>query len=282
MPTDMDRQTALLRALLQREGVGTDDVESSLAALGLRGVRDAGSQPPLQQGLQAYRGNAIALAERALASAFPQLAGLLGTQFGSLAWSFWKACPPDRGDLGEWGAALPAFLRRSADDALAEMATLEWALHQTERAADAALDAASLARLHGDPRQLRLALRPGMAVLAMSDEALSLLASHRAWLHPVKAGLPAVLVWRKDWRGRATQLQAAEAAFMRSVLAGDSLETALAASQVHEGQGLDFTVFLQQALQEQWLMAVLPLEAGDGSEEFDNEHPEATPAPPGR
>ncbi|MBB2486410.1 putative DNA-binding domain-containing protein [Mitsuaria sp. WAJ17] len=275
MSTEIERQAALLTALLQGDG-------GSLAALGLRGVLPTDAQAALRQGLQAYRGNAIALSERALAGAFPQLAGLLGSQFGSLAWSFWKVCPPACGDLGEWGAALPGFLRQSADDALADMAALEWSLHQAERAPDAALDAASLALLHGDPRQLRLVLRPGLLLLSVSDEALSLLASHRAWLHPVAAGMPAVLVWRKDWRGRATQLQAAEAAFMRSVLAGDSLETALMASQADENEGLDFTSFLQQALREQWLMAVLPVEAEDGKEDNNDEHPEAIPAPPGR
>ena len=207
-------------------------------------------------------------------------AALLGRQFGSLAWSFWKACPPACGDLGEWGAALPDFLRRSADDALADMAALEWALHQAERAPDAVLDVASLALLEGDARALGLALRPGLLLLTVCDEALSLLATHRAWLHPLRQGAAAVLVWRKDWRGRATQLKAAEAAFMRSALAGDSLETALAASGQADDEGLDFTAFLQQALREQWLMAVLPLEAEGGNKDRNDEHPEESPAPP--
>lgn len=273
MPSDIERQAALLRAILQGDS-------GSLAGLGLRGVLPGEAQAAAQEGLLAYRGNAIALSERALAGAFPQLAALLGRQFGSLAWSFWKACPPSCGDLGEWGAALPDYLRRTADDALADMAALEWALHQAERAADVVLDASSLALLEGDPRALRLALRPGMALLSVSDEALSLLDAHRAWLHPLRQGAPAVLVWRKDWRGRATQLQAAEAAFMRSALAGDSLETALAAAGRADDQGLDFTAFLQQALREQWLMAVLPLEVEGGIEESNDEHPEEPSAPP--
>lgn len=273
MPTDIERQASLLQAILQGDA-------GSLTALGLRGVLPGEAPAAVQQGLLAYRGNAIALSERALAGAFPQLAALLGRQFGSLAWSFWKACPPTCGDLGEWGAALPDFLRRTADDALADLATLEWTLHQAERAPDAVLDAPSLALLQGAPQSLRLALRPGVALLSLCDEALSLLESHRCWLHPVKQGAPAVLVWRKEWRGRATQLQAAEAALMRSALAGDSLETALAASGQADDEGLDFTAFLQQALREQWLMAVRPLEAEGGIEERNDEHPEESPAPP--
>ncbi|HLO93216.1 MAG TPA: DNA-binding domain-containing protein, partial [Burkholderiaceae bacterium] len=172
MSREAERQAALLAAILHGRALPA----------GLRGVLPA---PPSgdeevarQQGLQAYRGNAIALSERALSGAFPLLASLLGAQFGSLAWTFWRRCPPACGDLGEWGAALPDFLRQEAGDALAELAALEWALHRAERAADAVLDAPSLGLLHGDPRSLRLALRPGLCLLTMSDEALSLTAGH--------------------------------------------------------------------------------------------------------
>lgn len=275
MATELERQAALLTAILRGDA-------TAAAAAGLRGVMPGEAQASVAQGLQAYRGNAIALAERALSGAFPQLASLLGQQFASLAWSFWRASPPACGDLGEWGAALPDYLGRSADEALADMASLEWALHRAERAADAVLEASSLGLLHGDPCSLRLAFRPGLVLLAVSDEALSLLAAHRCWLQAVREGLPAVLVWRKDWRGRATQLQAAEAAFMRSALAGDSLEAALAASRAADGEGWDFTAFLQQALQEQWLRAVLPLEVGSAREESNDHDSEESAAPSGR
>lgn len=280
----------------------------------------------------------MALSERALASAFPFLASWLGPQFSSLAWAFWRQHPPARGDLGEWGAALPDFLRETADALLAGMASFEWALHQAERAADAVLDGASLGLLHGDPAALRLAFRPGLVMLELPREALDELAPHRAWVSrptplpplqtapqptqqpnpqpnlqlnpqlnpqlapddlPRGATLPteegaatgataAVLIWRKDWRGRATHLEAAAAAFMRSALAGHSLETALAASMDVPGgapdeagrAGWDFTVFLQQALQEQWLTAVRPLKDAGDKESHDVEPPE--PAAPVR
>lgn len=272
----------------------------------------------LDAGLRAYRGNAVALSERALAGAFPHLAAQLGAQFASLAWTFWCRCPPAVGDLGAWGGALPDFLRETADDTLAGVAAFEWALHQVERAPDAALDTASLSLLNGDPAALGLVLRPGLVVLELSEATLMALAGHRAWLSPaqldavgaerpdgtgsdqsssqassqasndggrLKAEVPggaseAVLVWRKDWRGRATHLRAAEAVFMRSALAGDSIETALSNSAsasvvnaARAGEVWDFTVFLQQALQEQWLLAVRRLDAANGEEEC-NDGPE--------
>lgn len=330
MRTELARQSALLKALLGRESA--DEVRQALVELGLRSVQagepgnghaGAGAQDPspdLEAGLQAYRSNAIALSERALAGAFPYLAERLGRQFASLAWAFWRHAPPAVGDLGAWGAALPDFLRETADETLAGVAAFEWALHCAERAADASLDAASLALLNGDPAVLGLVFRPGLVLLELPAAAIEALAGHRAWLpgppqepEPAAAAAPMapalepvadgpkacdagkcgtgeapqastpVLVWRKDWRGRATHLEAAAAAFMRSALAGDSIETALSSStsaqavpEARAGAFWDFTVFLHQALQDQWLMAVRRLDAAHGEEEC-NDGPEPNP-----
>lgn len=359
--SEQQRQAALLKALLGRDpgaapahipvdprgGVSPDPDAShaaTLHGLGLRGVLGAAAHggadhcpvktpgPALAAGLQAYQGNAIALSARALAGAFPHLALLLGLQFASLAWAFWRQCPPVGGDLGTWGTALPAFLRETADEALAGVAAFEWALHEAERAADAVLDADSLNRLHGDPAELGLAFRPGLVLLALSPETIEALEGHRAWCTlsvftphepsgrqaggvqaaphapptsseavekaadqsvaeaQEKQGPLAVLVWRKDWRGQATQLRAAPAAFMRSALAGHSLEAALAVSTGLPDGGApapaedpwDFTVFLHQALHEQWLTAVLPLDAAGGAKETHDVHLDESAAPPGR
>lgn len=342
MRTELARQEALLKALLGREDPRV--ATQRLVGLGLRGVGSADDTadptadptadstadstanrgptlaPPfdLDAGLQAYRGNAVALSERALAGAFPHLAARLGVPFASLAWAFWRRCPPGVGDLGAWGAALPDFLRETADDTLAGIAAFEWALHQAERATDATLDAASLGLLNGDPAELGLVLRPGLVLLELPDAALAALDGHRAWLTPQQrepaavaheapaddaAGLAGrsrttgdsgrattpVLVWRKDWRGRATHLEAAAAAFMRSALAGASIETALSHSEAAQavpearaGEFWDFTVFLHQALQDQWLMAVRRLDAAHGEEDCNdgsefNAHPDPDP-----
>lgn len=334
-----------VRSVAPAQGAGGRHEAShtaNLHRLGLRGVLAAAvpsggdlgpvDQPPagapgpaLAAGLEAYRGNAIALSARALAGAFPHLESLLGPQFASLAWAFWRQCPPAGGDLGTWGATLPAFLRETADEGLAGVAAFEWAIHEAERAEDAVLDTDSLNRLHGDPSTLGLAFRPGLVLLELPGETLEALEGHRAWRTPpvvtvhapsgAQAGsaqpLPGasstapsalaegvvqgraaftVLVWRKDWRGQATQLKAAPAAFMRSALAGHSLEAALAASTglpdgdapVSAEVAWDFTVFLQQALQEQWLTAVLPLDAAGGAKETHDVHLDESSAPPGR
>lgn len=193
-----------------------------------------------ERGLSAYRGNLQALSAQTLAVPFARLREALGEEeFASLAWTFWRAHPPACGDLGQWGADLEAFLleRAGADSGLPDIARLDWALHQAECAADAVLDADSLARL-GDtpPEALWLQLRPGVAVLAQA------------------AG--SVLVWRQGWRAESRPLAAPDAAFMRAVLAGCSLAEALEAAAVKGSDAeidFDFGAWLQAALQDAWL-----------------------------
>ena len=88
-----------------------------LAALSLRGeppaLRERGARA--ERGLAAYRANASALAERALAAACPTLQAMLGeADFAALARAFWRDHPPQRGDLGEWGGELPGWIAAQA------------------------------------------------------------------------------------------------------------------------------------------------------------------------
>jgi hypothetical protein len=197
-----------------------------------------------ERGLAAYRSNLRALSARALAVPYARLQQALGEDdFELLAWSFWRAHPPERGDLAQWGGALEAFLVERAGEAsgLPDLARLDWALHQAERAADAELDADSLARL-GDtpPQQLQLMLRPGVALLAQSEGP--------------------VLVWREGWRGESQPLPDADAAFMRALLAGTNLAEAIDAAMSVKGSDaeadFDFGAWLQAALRKAWLREV--------------------------
>lgn len=196
-----------------------------------------------ERGLSAYRSNLHALSAQALGVPFTRVREALGEDdFATLAWSFWRAHPPERGDLAQWGGALASFLieRAGEDSGLPDLARLDWALHQAERAADAELDAASLALLGTTPPEaLWLQLRPGVALLAQQ--------------------LGAVLVWRQGWRGEWQGLTAGEAAFVQALLDGESLAAALACSEV-KGSGpeadFDFGAWLQAALQNAWLQGV--------------------------
>jgi hypothetical protein len=196
-----------------------------------------------ERGLAAYRGNLQALSAQALAVPFQRLREELGDQdFASLAWTFWRQHPPEGGDLGQWGGALEGFLVERAGEAsgLPDLARLDWALHQAERAADVELDAASLNLLGTTPpERLQLLLRPGVAVVAQQQGP--------------------VVVYRRGWRGAWQALSAGEAEFFAALLRGVTLEEALELSGVKGSapeSDFDFGAWLQAALQNAWLLGV--------------------------
>ncbi len=107
------------------------------------------------------------------------------------------------------------------DETLCDLARLAWAMHEAERAADAELDAASLALLGSeDPARLGLRMRPGLQLLPQS-------------------GGP-VLVWRKGWRACSAALAPADAALMQALLAGRDLAFSLDAAALAGGPEFDF------------------------------------------
>lgn len=283
------RQRALLNAVLYppgarpasaAHGAAPPDADLRLAEPGAaRTVR----------GLAVYRANGHALAERALAAACPTLAAMVGTaDFAPLARAHWHAHPPERGDIAEWGPALPGWLAEQASLAewpwLPDMARLELALQHCEHAADAAFDAASFALLADHaPERLQLLLMPGTALVASAHPIVTMLAAHRdpevtdadddagntprpgryaavraAW---AAGRVETALVWRRAWRAEVCAVDARTAGWMAELLAGTDLATALSrhADPVAAADGepvLDFGLWLQQALSRGWLKGV--------------------------
>lgn len=225
------------------------------------------------RGLQAYRANAEALAERALSAVFLTVQPMVGAEnFQHLACEFWQAHPPTRGDVGEWGDAFPEWLEQHAAMArwpwLGDCARLDLALHHNERAADAVFDAASLALLEStDPALLVMHLMPGSAVLRSRWPIATIHAAHRvdavhseAALAGVRAALDEqrgeqVLVVRQGWRAHAQRLTQAEADWCECLLAGTNLSAALERA----GDAFDFATWLGTAVRGQWLKGVAVL-----------------------
>ena len=237
-----------------------------LAALSLRGeppaLRERGARA--ERGLAAYRANASALAERALAAACPTLQAMLGeADFAALARAFWRDHPPQRGDLGEWGGELPGWIAAQAGLAewpwLADSAWLDLALHRCERAADVVTELASLALLgEAEPDAIDLRFMPGLELRVSSFPIAAIHAAHRSGapeaFAPVRAALAAgqgeaVCVSRAGWRAAVHRVSAHEVAFMLTLLRGASLAAALEAA----GAGFDFGAWLQRAIEAAWL-----------------------------
>jgi hypothetical protein len=266
------RQQTLLRALWR-------DARPGVVAGWLR---DGAGTP---RGLRAYQDHAAALAERALAAAYPTLQQLLGdAAFAALARAFWHAEPPACGDIGQWGAALPGFVAADAQLAgepyLADVARLEWAVHRAASAADAR-PVTGLERLaHGDPAALWLQLQPGSTLLSSPHPVVTLWQAHRGLagrgagdmsgylpgdlpgdttdpFAPVRAAFAAgtgehALVRRSGWRTDVLALDAGTARFTAALLAGRTLSDALHAA----GTGFDFEPWLLDALRGHALAAV--------------------------
>ena len=250
------RQQMLLRALLgdARPGV----VEGWL--------RDKPAHK--RRGLQAYRANAGALAERALATAYPTVQQLLGDEsFAALARALWQAHPPLHGDVATWGGDLPGFI--AAADQLApepylpDVARLDWAVHQADQAADDEAPPDGLSLLAGpDGPALGLRLRAGHAVLASAHPVHALWHAHRDHgpdrFAPVRQAFAegraeAVRVRRDGMRSVVDGIDAGTAAFEARLLQGQALGAALDGAD----DGFAFEPWLVATLQRNGLAAVL-------------------------
>lgn len=255
------RQQMLLRALL-------GDARPAVVEGWLRG-----SPARKRRGLQAYRANAGALAERALAAAYPTVAPLLGGEsFAALARAFWQADPPRQGDAATWGDTLPDFIASAgqlADEPyLADVARLDWAVHQADRAADDDAPAAGLQHLTTrDPASLRLRLRAGHAVLCSAHPVHAIWAAHRSdapdRFDPVREAFAAqradaVRVRRQGLRVAVDRIDADTARFEQALLQPQALQTALTTA----GPTFDIEAWLIDTLHRDGLAAVVADPAG--------------------
>lgn len=218
-----------------------------------------------RRGLAAYRANAAALAERAIAARHPCLAALVGGDtLAALAKSLWRAEPPVRGDLACWGEGLAAFIDAQPNLAewpyLGDVARLEAAIARAEAAADVQAQPATLAVLaEHAPDRLRLLLQPHVHVLASRWPIARIHAAHA--LHADAAAFEAarvalalgesdaVVVARRGWRAGVERIDAPTWAWMDALQHGDSLEAAQAAA----GADFDLAAWLARALGAGWL-----------------------------
>jgi hypothetical protein len=177
--------------------------------------------------------------------------------FSALSGDFWHIDPPMLGDLAQWGGDLPAFLQHNLQLAgepyLADVARVEWALHQCALAADCAADLASLALLStADASALTLRLASGTAMVTSEFPVASIVTAH---LHAdpslEQAGrmlrdgsAETALVWRQGYRPRVSACGPAEATLLEHILRGSDLLTAL-----EHAPGIAFSAWLTRAVQ---------------------------------
>lgn len=214
------------------------------------------------RGLQAYQANGLALAERALAAAYPVIAQLIGEEsFAPLARHFWRRQPPQRGDIACWGSALADFLEAAPQLAgepyLGDVARIEWALHRAATATDAWPDPPSFGLLSGsDPSITTLTLSAGVALLASPYPVVSIVNAHLLGEPALalagellRAGASEyALVWRQGFKPRVRSSSAAEHALVSALQAGLSLESSLGRA-LEKAPAFDLNGWLGQSAQ---------------------------------
>jgi Putative DNA-binding domain len=217
------------------------------------------------RGLAAYRANAHASAERALLAAYPVVAQLIGEEsVHYLARDFWHQHPPRRGDLAQWGNALPTFIAASDQLAdtpyLADVARIEWAVHCCAGAPDRTQSTASFALLaQYPPEALRFIIAPGAVVLPSAYPAATVVLAHQGQASMEKAAAlwqakvaQTGVVWRQGFAPRLRVLPDAEIAFTSAVCGGQNLAYAL--DQAHPD--FDFSAWLNAQVQNGLLLGV--------------------------
>ena len=237
-----------------------------------------GGGPRLPRGLQVYQANAGALAERALAAAYPVTLQLLGAEpFAQLARALWRQQPPTQGDVATWGAGLAQFLADAEDSGvepcLPDVARLEWAVHAAAGAADVQSPPGALDRLADtDPATLWLRPRPGTALLRSPHPVASIWFAHQTQaaatadrFAEVRAAFArgqaeSALVWRQGWQVRVAALDADDAAFTHALLQGQTLGAALSGRS--DRPGFRFEAWLVATLTRGWLLGASGVKDG--------------------
>lgn len=225
-------QRAFARGVLERD-------PSALAG----SIRTNGLAPAAR--IQIYRNNVVVSLVQALADVYPATQRLVGEDFfGQVARGYMCAHPSLSGNLHEFGAAFPEFLRNLRESAelpyLADVAALEWAWHEVFHAAAAApLDAARLAGVAvANQERLRFRLHPAVRLVASRYPVLSIWKQNRssapiAEIIHLDAGADFVVVLRPALDVIVERLSCGDYAMLEAFEAGAPLEDACAAAAAH-------------------------------------------------
>ena len=213
-----------------------------------------------------YRGNAVANTLGALRLAYPVCEQLVGEEcFAGLARLYWRAHPPQSGDLNQYGDAFGAVIacvdEMAALPWLADVARLEWAVHQAGMAADhQPISMAALAKL--SPAQLaasRLCLQPALQLITSDWPIASIWLQHQSAhvgeLDLSGRGAEIALIHRKGLTACIYSTPPCEAACLLALQAGHALESALCASTDIDPK-FDPARFLQDAFAQELIVGI--------------------------
>jgi hypothetical protein len=193
-----------------------------------------GSAGPALARLAIYRGNVLGNCIKALQSAYPIVAKIVGAEFfDALARAYARAGRSGSADLNRYGAGFAEFLEQFAPVAdlpyLPDVARMEWQAHRAYFARDP---------LPFDPASLRLRLAAPCAILESPWPLARLWTVHQddyrgSFDVDLDSGPERVLIHRPRWRAEVVALAGGDFHFLQSIQQGASLGAALEAGASH-------------------------------------------------
>ncbi len=218
------------------------------------------------QGINVYRRNLLANAQRALNISFPTVFALLDSDISkSLVYQFLRSSPPNQGDWSLWGDDFSLFLGTTEVGKnyryIAECAKLDWHVHNALHGQDQTFAQSSLEILsNSEPEHIFIEFNKNVRVLQTqypltdifqahhhSDELQRQVAMKNAQaVLSGKTVAQVVMVYRPEFQPKVTKLTTSEGIFMTCLLSGESLEQALDAVKNYN----DFSF-------EQWLITAI-------------------------
>ncbi len=209
-----------------------------------------------RDGLNVYRSNIFQNYRSALGDTYPVIQRLVGTDFFVQAVdAYIRATPSTSGDVHDYGEDFGEFLRTYPGAAdllyLTDMAKLEWAVHRSYHAADAAtLDLAQLADIPEEALPaLRFELHPSCRLVASPWPTLTIWRANQEnadmqALIDLDSGGEQILVIRTDVEVELSSLPAGDYAALAALLSGAALGAAFDAAQTQD-ETFDLGAFLQ-------------------------------------
>lgn len=193
-------------------------------------------------GFGIYVGNVAGNRVKALASAYPVCAKIVGEAFfDELARAYARGHAPDGGDLNAYGCQFPKFAAEHSVTRdlpyLPDVARMEWAAHRAHFADDSVpFDPARLADVRPE-QQARLALKlSANASLMVSQWPLGRLwAIHQdayagEFSVDFETGFDRILIWRPRWRAMVASVAPGDYRLLAEAGRGAALGDALAAT----------------------------------------------------
>jgi hypothetical protein len=218
------------------------------------------------QGINVYRRNLLANAQRALNISFPTVFKLLDSDISeSLVYQFLRHSPPNQGDWTQWGDNFPHFLATTevGDNYpyISECATLDWHVHRALHGRDQTFSQRSLQVLsESEPEHIFIEFNQNVKIFTSEFPLTEIFQAHHhndksqgeIAMNNAKSALlekpveQVVMVYRPEFQPQVAKLTASEGAFMLTLFSGKSLAQSLDAVK----NSNDFSF-------EQWLVTAI-------------------------